>query len=211
MLINLPSDPNQPANIVWKYDPQLADKAHRPEDKKHRPMVYCGRVIFINTSHAHASISGVAVDIFRNRDLANINAKDRDAFKLIWHTNTSFYDEIEVDQPEPSGCNIALIDMDGPLASRIADRGHQVAAFAMSGISFDLKRADDWHYKHLIDHSTTLVCLLQIDEKTNACLLQDLESLATPVTPIIWQVFIRKEDIMANQWQRAYLVAMLKD
>lgn len=211
MQINLLSDPDQPANIVWTYDPRLTDKVHHPEDKGHRPMVYCGRVIFLNTSHANANLSGVAVDVFRNRDLATINAKDRDAFKLIWHTDTSSYDDIEVGAPDASGCNIALIDMDGPLASKVVGRGHQVAAFAMSGISFDLKRADDWHYKHLIDHSDTLVCLLQIDEITNARLSQDLKSLATPVTPIVWQVFIRKEDLMASQWQRAYLVAMLKD
>lgn len=211
MQINLLSDPNQPAKIVWTYTRQLADTVARPEDRRQRPMIYCGRVCFLQVSAANARLSGASVDIFRNRDLAAINAKDRDAFRLIWHAEPSALLEIDKPKSSPSSLDLALIHLDRAEAGLIMGRGHQVAAFAMSGISYDRQRASDWHYKHLIDHAATLVCLLQIDEASNATLVHDLEAMQSPTTPIAWQVFVRQEDLQHGQLQRAYLVAMLKD
>jgi hypothetical protein len=81
----------------------------------------------------------------------------------------------------------------------------QLASFSMSGISYSEQRAQDWHFKHLIDHAQGYICLAHIDEKF---LLQSNFLLPDIKRPQKLLLAIHEDHLKQGELNKAFLMAV---
>lgn len=81
----------------------------------------------------------------------------------------------------------------------------KLASFSMSGISYSEQRAQDWHFKHLIDHAQGYKCLAYIDEKF---LLQSSFLLPNIKHPQKLLLAIHEDNLKQGELNKAFLMAI---